>query len=194
MIYPSEKYRRKSIRLKGYDYSAPGGYFVTICTYKHECLFGDIVNEKMVLNGLGKIVMEEWCRSESIRAEIRLDSFIVMPNHFHGIVWIVETHGHKDGDDIVEAIGRSPLQRPNGPRPRSLSSMIAGFKSVCKIRINQIRNTPGEPVWQRGYYDHIIRNEEALNRIREYIQFNPQKWNLDRYYKEWIPHGHEPLR
>ena len=177
------KNHRRSIRLKGYDYTQPGAYFVTICTHGREILFGHVVDGEMALNEYGEIVREEWFRSTEIRAEVELfhDEFVIMPNHIHGIVWIVETdnpsvvgaHGH------VGAHGRAPLlpQRP----PRSLGSFIAGFKSIVTKRINTLRNTPGAPVWQRNYYEHIIRNDRALNAIRRYIAANPACWHLDRY-------------
>ncbi len=184
--------RRKSIRLNRWDYRAPAAYFVTICTHDRVPLFGRVVDGEMVLNAFGEIVWEEWFRSAEIRAEIELfpDEFVVMPNHIHGIVWIVETDdgtGHRD--DAVEvhgrapnvgATGRSPLQ-PRGPAPRSLGSFIAGFKSAVTKRLNVLRNTPGAPVWQRNYYEHIIRTARALNAIRRYIADNPLRWHLDRY-------------
>jgi len=173
-------HHRRSIRLKGYDYTQPGAYFVTICTHQRQPLFGRVVDRNMVLNAYGEIVREEWFRSAEIRAEIVLfpDEFVVMPNHIHGIVWIVET-------GPVGATGRSPLpprdQPPHGPAPRSLGSFIAGFKSAVTKRINALRGTPGTPVWQRNYYEHIIRHERALEAIRRYIAANPLRWHLDRY-------------
>ncbi len=172
--------RRRSIRLKDYDYAQPGAYFITIVTHHREMLFGRVVDGEMALNAYGEIVREEWFRSAEIRAEIELfpDEFVVMPNHIHGIVWIVET-------GPVGATGRSPLpphdQPPRGPTPRSLGSFIAGFKSAVTKRINALRNTPGAPVWQRNYYEHIIRTERALDAIRRYIAANPLRWHLDRY-------------
>ena len=199
--YDPTKHHRRSIRLPGYDYTQPGAYFVTICTHNREPLFGHVVNGEMVLNAWGRIVWEEWFRSAEIRAEIELfpDEFVVMPNHIHGIVWIVETddpnaRAHGDASNVgvtgrspmhgrapnVGATGRSPLQ-PRGPAPRSLGSFIAGFKSAVTKRINALRGTPGARVWQRNYYEHIIRNERALNAIRRYIAENPQRWHLDRH-------------
>ncbi len=171
MHHNSERPHRRSIRLKGYDYAQPGAYFVTVCTQNHECLFGTIVDGEMRLSKFGKIAQGEWLASADIRQEIRLDVFMVMPNHIHGVIWLV--------DDDVGATGRSPLP-PQGPKPRSLGAFVAGYKSAVTKRINRIRGTPGFPVWQRNYYDHIIRNEDELNRIREYIANNPLRWHLDR--------------
>jgi REP element-mobilizing transposase RayT len=180
------KYNRCSIRLKNYDYSSPGTYFITICTYNRQCLFGEIVNGEMRLNEYGEIVRDEWYCSVHIRNEIELfeNEFIVMPNHIHGIVRIVENRTTNN----VGATGRSPLQQqqfgqPHGPLKKSLSSFVAGFKSSVTKQINQIRQTPGIPVWQRNYYEHIIRNDNELNKIREYIINNPKRWKEDNLNK-----------
>lgn len=169
----AQQWHRRSIRLKGYDYSQAGAYFVTLCTHNRECLFGKIVDGEMRLNELGHIVCEEWLRSAEIRPEIMLDAFVVMPNHLHGIVIFTPVGAH----------GRAPLPSPSPQpphrKPRSLGSFIAGFKSVVTKRINQTRQTPGIPVWQRNYYEHIIRNQESLARIRRYIADNPAKWDVD---------------
>ncbi|MDW8289818.1 MAG: transposase [Armatimonadota bacterium] len=180
-----ERRQRRSIRLPGYDYSQPGAYFVTICTHERLCLFGEVVNGQMHLSPFGQVVYEEWYRSAQMRREIVLnpDEMVIMPNHLHGIVWIVETATvGADGCPPIDrrpphggAHVRAPLQR----RPRSLSSFIAGFKSATTARINAVRATPGEPLWQRNYYEHIIRDEARLNRIREYILLNPLRWHLD---------------
>ena len=165
---------RQSIRLGTYDYSRKGAYFFTICSWKRECLFGEIVDGNIHLNENGRVVTQEWNRSTAIRREIELDEFIVMPNHIHGILSI--------HTDVVGANGRSPLHTPAPGlrmKPKSLSSFVAGFKSAVTKRINEIRVTPGLPVWQRNYYEHIVRNMEEMNRIREYIQNNPMKWEMD---------------
>ncbi len=175
--YDPQRHHRRPIRLKGYEYTQPGAYFITICAHERAHLFGRVVDGKMVLNEFGEIVREEWFRSADIRAEIELhpDEFVVMPNHIHGIVWIVD-NAVATGPN-VGAHGRAPLHRP----PQSLPSLIAGFKSAVTARINQMRGTPGAPVWQRNYYEHIIRTERALNAIRQYICDNPLRWHLDSY-------------
>ncbi|MCD4812913.1 transposase [bacterium] len=166
-------HHRRSIRLKAYDYSQAGLYFITICSYKGECLFGKIDNDGMVLNEVGEIINDEWIKSQTIRKEIEMGVFVIMPNHFHGIV------------RIVGANGRSPLQEPRiHMGAATLSSLVAGFKSACTKKINQIRNMPGVPVWQRNYYEHVIRDEESHRNISEYIINNPLKWNDDEYYEK----------
>ncbi len=176
MKIPDVKGNRRSIRVRGYDYSQSGAYFVTIRTHKGEFLFGEIIEGAMKLNEYGRTVEHEWERSSGIRSEIELDSFVVMPNHFHGIVFIL---GDANRMQSVGATGRSPLP-PRGPKPQSLGSLIAGFKSAVSKRINAMRGTPGASLWQRNYYEHIIRDEDSLNRIREYIMHNPLSWSLDR--------------
>jgi len=166
----AEKLRRRSIRLREYDYRQPGAYFITVVAHGRAVLFGEIVGGETRLNEYGRIVEDEWQKSSIIRREIELDAFVVMPNHIHGIVNII--------DADVGATGRSPLR--SGPPARSLGAFIAGFKSAVTKRINEIRQTHGAPVWQRNYYEHIIRGDGELLRVREYILNNPLDWENDR--------------
>jgi REP element-mobilizing transposase RayT len=170
MSYDPQRHHRRSIRLPAYDYAQPGAYFVTVVTHQRQCLFGEIVDGQAVVNGYGDVVEREWLRSTQIRREIQLDAFVVMPNHIHGIV-IIGDHTMNVG-----AHGRAPLLRRS---PRSLGSFIAGFKSAVTKRINETRGTPGLPVWQRSYYERVIRDEEELNRSRQYIADNPGRWADD---------------
>ena len=168
---------RRSIRLPGYDYASDGAYFVTIVTKDRESLLADIDGMAVCLTDIGKIVEEEWVRTAEVRAEVELDAFVVMPNHVHGIVVIA-------GPTAVGAHGRAPLRQPEDGttlvrRPRSLGALVAGFKSACTTRINALRDHPGVPVWQRNYYDRIIRNEAELNRTHRYILDNPAHWHED---------------
>ncbi len=177
MIFSMEsdhpKYHRKSTRLDGFNYSQNGAYFVTLVAFQRKCLFGKILNEQMVLSSVGKIVREEWFASANIRKEIHLDAegFIVMPNHIHGVVQIIETEsvGAQGLRPIVNSGGRRPpLQR----NPRSLSSFIAGFKSSVTKRAVAFDETIAGSIWQRNYYEHIIRDEQEWARIRTYIETN----------------------
>jgi len=181
MKYDSEKHNRRSIRLKGYDYSNTGAYFITVCAYNRECLFGDIEDGKMQLNNCGRIIKSEWLRSLEIRKEIKLDIYQIMPNHFHSIVFIMggSTNKQEKLDVYVGANGHSSLRNRLAMKSKSLSSLMVGFKSSVKLKINKFRNTLGVPIWQRNYYDHIIRNEKELNKIREYIINNQLEWELD---------------
>lgn len=161
---------RRSVRLSGYDYAQDGVYFITICAYERQPLFGEIHNDICCLNQKGSITEEEWLKTATIRQEIELDAFVIMPNHFHAIVVIDQAHS------------RAPLpQSPSLKRPPySLGSLIAGFKSSVTTRINTSGNTPGFRVWQRNYYEHIIRNQRSLDTIRQYILSNPAQWASDR--------------
>jgi len=165
---------RRSIRLQGYDYSRAGAYFVTICTENRECLFGDVIDGKTALNDAGRIAADEWTKTALIRDEIQLDEWVVMPNHFHGIV-IFSTP--------VGAIHESPLRMTvTQRRNMALPKLIGRFKMLSAKRINELRQTPGAKLWQRNYYEHIVRNENELNRIRQYIIDNPKNWKSDRNY------------
>ena len=177
MKYDPDKHHRRSIRLKGYDYSQSGAYFVTICADRRQCVFGDVVDGQMRLNRYGEIVADEWRKSSSIRQEIELDGWVVMPNHFHGIVII---------NNPVGANGRSPLRNgsPLRMKPKSLSSLMAGFKSITTKKINILRDASGTKLWQRNYYEHIIRNQDAMDKIRHYIVSNPMSWSIDRLHPD----------
>jgi putative transposase len=185
MVSPQGGRNRRSLRLLGYDYSRSGAYFLTLCVHNRECLFGDVVNSEILLSRFGEIARKKWLRSSELRSEISLDVFVIMPNHLHGIVFIDPDHRccateiERAG---VGAHGRAPLQGrtrlPQRPK-RSLGSFVAGFKSIVTKCVNEIRETPGSPLWQRNYFDHIIRTPRALNQIREYILTNQRQWHLD---------------
>ncbi len=186
---PNEHHRR-SLRLKGCDYLQAGAYFVTICAYGKACLFGEIESGVMRLNEYGEIVVSEWLRSAEVRLEIECGEFVVMPNHFHGIIHIVGAYGNtpisRDEQNKAYSHNRSVLPCEKGVLPyaptspsRNVGAMVRGFKGAASRRINQIRNTPGAPVWQRNYYEHIIRDDADYNRIVEYVANNPQQWMED---------------
>ena len=182
--YDPEMRGRRPVRLQEYDYSLGGAYFVTICTAHRKMLFGDVVNHQMVLNEAGRIVADEWLRSSRIRAEVELDAWVVMPNHIHGIVTITDIGSGNQRRvcsprcGCVPGRGDRPVA-PTGTGPRSLGAMMAGFKAAAARRINAVHGTPGAPVWQRNYYEHVIRYEAMLNRIRQYIEENPARWAED---------------
>ena len=164
-----KKHTRRTIRLKGYDYTQNGAYFVTICTYKRQSLLGYVSDNQTILSQYGQIVAEEWQRTGQLRADyVILDEWIVMPNHFHAIV-------------IIDNIGKSSptstsLSEPSFRLPaKSLGSIIGSFKSAVTKRVNQERQTEGAKFWHRNYYEHIIRNERAFKAIQNYIRLNPTK-------------------
>ena len=158
--------RRKQIRLKEYDYSQPGAYFITICTKDRMTLFGKIVGGDVIMNEYGKIVGSCWNALTDHYDNIALDEFVVMPNHIHGIIII--------NDNAVGA----RLPRPY--KKITLGNIVGYFKYQSTVRINEIQKTPGCSVWQRGFYEHVIRDENSLNHICEYITTNPVRWQIDR--------------
>jgi putative transposase len=174
MPFNSEKHHRRSIRLRGYDYSQPGAYFITICTQDRSYLFGEVVNGEIQMNEYGQIVHDAWNDLPNHYAGVVLDAFVIMPNHVHEV--IVLTNDPIRDDFVGAGLKPAPTHTKHVP----LSEIVRAFKTFSARRINQHRGTPGAPVWQRNYYEHIIRNEESLNHIREYILQNPIRWRLDR--------------
>ena len=181
MNYNPDIHHRRSIRLTEYDYSQAGLYFITICTQNRECIFGEIVDDGKgtmicALNEYGGIAEKEWIKTSAIRPNIRLDVFVIMPNHIHGIIEI----NAADGKGTMH---RAPTAEQFGkPTSNTIPTIIRGYKSSVTKQINILRNKPGVPVWQRNYYEHIIRNEKSCYQISEYIQTNPLKWQNDKYY------------
>lgn len=196
---PLRPHHRRSIRLKGYDYSQAGAYFITIVTQDRACLFGEVVDGAMRLNEYGRIVEFTWHDLVNHVAGIVLDAFVVMPNHVHGIVILTDAP-----DDVTVGAGSEPAPTATKPAPtnmeptptttnpaptttttakpkrHALPEIIRQFKTFSARRINQCRQTANVAVWQRNYYEHIVRDEHALNRIRHYILDNPARWAFDR--------------
>lgn len=220
MRFDPERHRRRSMRLKGYDYSQAGAYFVTICTQGRACLFGEVVDGEMRLNDAGRMVVAEWERLPALFPNVVLDAFVVMPNHIHGIVILTDpaddatdgataigatisgatTGGAATGGattrvapttagDDATPVGAGLVPAPSTPAlstpAPTLGDVIGAFKS--RVTVEYIRGvktfgwTPFDRrLWQRNYYEHIIRNEETLNCIRRYIAENPIRWTFDR--------------
>lgn len=175
-------HERESIRYPGYDYSLPGAYFVTICTHERECLFGEIQDGKITLNEYGKIVLKWWKSLPDKYPHVSLDEFVIMPNHFHAVVWITV------GAPLVGAPAYVDRFSWAGTRPApTVSEMIGGFKSITTVEyIRSLRKHDPKSVvpklWQRSYHDRIIRNEHELETVREYIRKNPSRWMEDEYH------------
>ena len=170
-------HHRLSIRWKGYDYTQSGAYFITLVAWRRECLFGEITNGEMRLNAMGQIVRAEWLKTAQIRpnVEINENEFVVMPNHLHGIIWIVDTVGAAN----VGATGPVAPTKKQTLISNSLGAIIGQFKTACAKQINALRDVHGIPVWQRNYYEHVIRNDRELNNIWNYIDTNPLNWEND---------------
>jgi REP element-mobilizing transposase RayT len=176
-------HHRRSVRLPAYDYRDPGAYFVTICTHQREILFED--------RRFLAIAKQVWRHVTERSRHRRGDAFIVMPNHVHGIIWITEpnpvgarhTENAPPTSDCKPHTESSPnaLNRRASPLHGSLGSIVGSFKSASARRINELRGTPGDPVWQRNYYERVIRGERELEQIRGYILDNPRKWADDEY-------------
>ncbi|MDP5018807.1 transposase [Anabaena sp. UHCC 0187] len=188
MKYNPKIHHRQSIRLRGYDYSEPGAYFITICTQNRECNLGEIINGEMKLTVRGFIIDEFWLKIPEHFPNVELDEFVVMPNHVHGIIVINDNfnEGRKhqqnheearetEADRDTEAGGETPPLR----KKTTLGQIIAYYKYQTTKIINQIDDTPGMRIWQRNYYDRIIRNQKILDIARQYIFQNPLRWNKD---------------
>ena len=165
---------RRSIRLRGYDYSTPGAYFITVCTRNRLSLFGRVVDGEMEANCLGAVVEDCWARLPEHYGNVALDAFILMPNHVHGVLII------EDGPPGVGA-GLQPARQEaaSSRRRHGVPEIVRAFKTFSARRINKMRASTGAPVWQRGFYDHVIRGEDELDRVRAYITDNPRKWSED---------------
>jgi putative transposase len=247
MPFDAQGHQRCSIRLPGYDYASPGAYFVTLVTWQRECLFGEIVNDEMIMNPTGRVVKMEWQRLGYRFPNLRPEAFVIMPNHVHGIIVIMDpvraTRGVPivgatrgvisvgatrpssdqalvrndrlpdescdciegsplppgdgsplpvddgssvsggDGSPISVDDGSSPRRtRPDGPAPGSIGAIIGQFKSRVTKRLRSDPKLASVNIWQRNYYEHIIRNEGEWERIRQYILDNPRRWAEDDEY------------
>jgi REP element-mobilizing transposase RayT len=183
---------RRSVRLPAYDYAAPGAYFVTVCTHGRRCLFGTVREHRTELSREGGIVAACWEALPRHFPAVRLDAFVVMPNHVHGILRIIPS---ADSSELeVGAQHAVPLRADRRYRPptrafgtmtpQSLAAIVRAFKSSSTREINRLRGTPGAALWQRNYHEHVVRNEEDLNAIRRYIADNPPRWHLDPEHPE----------
>ena len=203
MTRASGEQRRRSIRLRGYDYTRPGAYFVTICTQSYVYLFGRIVAGKMVLNDAGRMVRGVWDELSVHYAGIETDAFSIMPNHIHGIVVVQPSAvgagaracpdgeaSSSDAGTSSPAAGSSRLGQPQGVAPTktmSLPEVVHRFKTLTTRRYTDgVKHDGWKPfpgrVWQRNYWEHVVRSERELHRVREYIVNNPTKWESDRLY------------
>lgn len=178
------KYRSESARLKGYDYSTPGSYFVSINTRGMVCLFGDVVGAQMKPSQIGQIVVEEWLKTPAIRPTVTLDVYQIMPNHFHGIVVIHESEtAARSGQIPFGPVGTTrrvvPTENPKRSlQPGSLGAIVGQIKSKCTTRIHDAGYS--DFAWQERFWDRIVRDQNELERIRKYIIDNPAQWGLKR--------------
>jgi REP element-mobilizing transposase RayT len=188
--YNPNIHHRRSIRLRNYDYSQEGFYYITICVDNRESLFGNIFSKEMILNKFGEIVYNEWLKTAELRKNIQLHEFVVMPNHFHAILEIMYKieSSHNVGaycNTPLQQHDNTPLQQTGTPfrsPSQTIGAIVRGFKTTTTIQINKIRNMPHEKFWQRNYYETIIRKQEDYAKISKYIANNPLNWGNDRFY------------
>jgi REP element-mobilizing transposase RayT len=180
MPYDPKIHHRRSIRLRGYDYSQPGIYSVTICSQNKEHLFGQVVEGEMHRNDLGEYVALCWKWLARRYMYVELDEWIVMPNHLHGILVITDGRGgSRTAPTNMRAATAGGASRSAPTKRKPLGRLVGAFKTVSTDQFNEMRGTAGGQLWQRDFYDHIIRNEDELNKIREYIRTNPLRWGSD---------------
>ena len=187
--FDPQKHHRRSIRLKGYDYSQEGAYYVTIVTWQREFLFGEIANQEMILSPYGEIVQKWWEEIPVHFSNVETGAFVVMPNHVHGIIYILDGRGavsapddniikNTQGWEIPKGHNAPPLQVFNGTP--TLGQIIAYFKYQATKEMNKVENAGTvTKFWQRNYYEHIIRNETDLQNKTDYIESNPLLWDED---------------
>ncbi len=181
------KYRIVSARLQNWDYGSNAIYFVTICTQNRICYFGDVVDGEMRLSEIGKIVENEWVKTFEMRPDmcLQMDEYVIMPNHFHAIILIGENQYNAKRKDAMHCVSTTKTINPTesknkfGPQTKNLASIMRGFKSGVSINACRIC---ANFAWQPRFYDHIIRDDDAFRRIRNYINENPLKWSDDKFY------------
>ncbi len=195
MAYNPKIHHRRSIRLKGYDYSQEGAYFITLCTQDRSHLFGEVRGGEMQLNIFGQIAYQEWVDTTEIRSNVAMDVFVIMPNHMHGILLITSAGANANKEKGVCDTPRREIDIEDGfmtPRPlvspsNTVGAIIRGYKAAVTRQINEFWEDEDEEsrrvVWQRNYYEHIIRDERAYQKISEYIIDNPLKWEADMFFK-----------
>ncbi|MEM1043538.1 MAG: transposase [Bacteroidota bacterium] len=188
MPYDPSRHHRRSVRLRGYDYAQPGAYFATVYLHDRQVsLLGDVRDGVMRLSEAGAIVESAWDHLPSHYSHVRLDVFVVMPNHIHGIIGLVDP---TDGSCATDVVGAGLKPAPTGasqngprrPKRHGLPEIVRGFKTFSARRINRARGMSGVPVWQRNYWERVIRNERELDLVRRYIRDNPARWHRDRMH------------
>ena len=204
-----DRHHRRSLRLAAYNYAAPGAYFITLCSWNRACLFGEIVGGEMRVNEFGRVTSACWDAIPRHFDAVTVDAFVVIPNHVHGVVFIggqdhiianAQQFGRPAAGSLSTIVRSLKLpaascresskcteaKRHDFHFARLPRSKLRGMRSQCTFksavtkRVNELRNTPALPIWQRNYYEHVIRNDDELTRIREYIANNPLAWELDR--------------
>ncbi len=184
MTNESGKYHRRSIRLKGYDYTQAGAYFVTICTQDHKCMFGEILDGEIHLDDVGQLIQSIWITLPERFPDVELDQYTIMPNHLHGIITLAGTGftAHQDTytSRVPDRFEQQMYTKSQSNLSPALGEIIRTFKAITAYRIHAAGAT--DFAWQRNYHEHIARKEGNLNGIRQYIIDNPIRWKEDEFY------------
>jgi len=189
MAYDPDKHHRRSIRLPQYDYAQAGVYFVTICTHEHECVLGEVVDGVMILNDWGMVADRFWDEVSTHFHGVAIDAHVIMPNHMQANIAIVRDPIRR-GEVSSPAMATTGAAEPDGVSPPlqpTLGQVVAYYKYQTTKAINLMRGMPGAKFWQRNYWEHVIRNEEEMDRIREYIDTNPARWSDDQLHPAALP-------
>jgi putative transposase len=186
------RHHRRSIRLPNYDYTQAGAYYITIVTHNRELLFGEVINGEMKLSNLGQIAQREWERLPKRFKQIELGAFIIMPDHIHGIIIIIDVNGSRGTTDLsrhddpqiprrapTDLANPATTERFGKPVSGSIPTIVRSYKSAVALRINYARPGDSTPVWQKNYYEHVIRNESDMQAKWDYIESNPSNWEHD---------------
>ena len=205
MKYNPAKHHRRSIRLKGYDYTSPGSYFVTICVQDRECVLSEVMDGEMQLSDWGRIAAESWAWLGEQYSYVTVDAWVVMPNHTHAIITIHDDHrrgrsrtapttrtapgtgGSRTAPTATAPTATAPTATTPTTKCKPLGRLVGAFKTVSTKHINQMRDTSGARFWQRNYWEHIIRNETAYRRIYRYTENNPARWEDDQLHPDAPP-------
>jgi putative transposase len=179
--YDPDCHHRRSIRLRDYDYAQAGAYFVTLCVEGRECLLGEIAAGEVRVSGAGEIVAQTWDSLPSRFPYVELDAFVIMPNHVHAIIVITDPPPPVDPDSVGAELAL-PKKTGDASIAPTLGRIVQAFKSISAIACNRLLERSGVPFWQRNYWEHVIRDDADLARLRAYIEGNPGKWAEDRYH------------
>ncbi len=170
--------RRNTLRHANHSYTQPGAYFITICAHKGIPVFGCIVDERMELNPLGRIAHRAWLDLPNRHTHIKVDPFVIMPNHVHALIWIQA--------EITEG---STAREYGNPVAGSISMLVTAYKGAVTKKANNANEMPGPSLWQRNFYDRIVRSERELANVQEYIRTNPVRWQKDQLHPDAPPNS-----
>ncbi|MCC6475730.1 transposase [bacterium] len=174
--------------MRNISYSESNAYFLTLVAHNRQCLFAEITNAEWILKPIGEVIREEWLRCAEMRPAVELGEFVVMPNHLHGIVYLLNAESQSARSAALQVNLHDQPHRTSVDRaPKSISSMVAGFKAATTRKIREQLRDPGFVVWQPRFHDRVIRDDKEFRNIRAYIRDNPRRWHLDNENPERHP-------